>query len=51
MIITKKIDFGEYVLLANYDDETGFLEITIFDELGDIIESVEITNDQEENDY
>lgn len=49
MITTKKIDFGEYALVANYNNETGYLEVIISDELGDIIESIEITNDEEEN--
>jgi hypothetical protein len=51
MTITKKIDFGEYVLIANYDNENGLLEVTVLDELGDVIESIEITNDQDENEY
>jgi hypothetical protein len=48
MKLTKKIDFGEYLIIATYDDVNGSLEVSVFDELEDVIESINITND---NDY
>jgi len=47
MKLTKKIDFGEYLIIATYDDVNGSLEVSVFDELEDVIESINITNDND----
>jgi len=49
MKFTKKIDFGEYLIIAVYDDVSGSLEISVLDELEEVIESIQITNDDEDN--
>ena len=48
MKLTKKIDFGEYIIIANYDDVSGSLEVTVLDELDEVIETVNITNDEDD---
>jgi len=48
MEIIKKVDLGEYIVVINYEDTTGSLVITVLDELEDEIESLEITNDDDE---
>lgn len=50
MLITKKIEIGEYFVEIEYDDETGSIEVSVLDELQDIIESISITNTVEEED-
>lgn len=51
MKFNKIIDLGEYIIEIEYDDLTGALELTVLDELGEIIESMMITNsDEEDND-
>lgn len=48
MLITKRIDLGEYIVEIEYDDETGAIEVTVLDELEGVIESITITNAQDE---
>ena len=45
----KKIDLGEYVIKIKYNKETGDLTVSVFDELGEILESIEINNDEDDN--
>jgi hypothetical protein len=49
MEIIKKVDLGEYIVVINYEDTTGSLVITVLDELEEEIESLEITNDDDED--
>ena len=49
MKVTKKIDFGEYLIIAVYDNVSGLLEISVLDELEEVIESIQVTNDDEDN--
>lgn len=49
MEFTKKIDFGEYLIIAVYDDVSGSLEISVLDELEEVIERIQVTNDDEDN--
>lgn len=49
MKVTKKLNFGEYVVIATYDDIDGSLEVNVLDELGDVIEGLTITNDEDED--
>ena len=51
MKLTKKIDFGEYLIVANYDSVIGSLEVTILDELDEIIETINVMDDYEDDDY
>lgn len=46
-MIRKKIDLGEYLIKIDYDKETGRLNIGVYDELDEIIESINITNDED----
>ena len=49
MIIKKKIDLFEYVVLIEHDDSgNGYIKVTVLDELGDEIENIEIINDNED---
>ena len=49
---SKKIDLGEYVIKIYHNDKDGRLDVEVFDEGGEIIESIYITedNDDEEED-
>lgn len=47
MIVNKKIDLGEYIVKVTYNNSTGSLEVNILDELNEVIESIYITNDNE----
>lgn len=38
------IDLGEYIVEIIYDEKTGELEVSVLDELGGVIESINITN-------
>jgi len=44
MLITRRIDLGEYIVEIEYDDETGAIEVVVLDELEGVIESITITN-------
>ena len=44
MLIKKTVDLGEYVVNIDYDDETGAIEVSVLDELQDVIETIVITN-------
>ena len=50
MKITKNIDFGEYIVTATYDENTGEIKVSVLDELQEEIESITITNDEDEDD-
>ncbi len=50
MKLTKNINFGEYLIVAVYDDITGSLEVTVLDELDGVIEMINITNDEDNDD-
>jgi hypothetical protein len=43
----KKIDLGEYIIEIKYNQENGRLDIDVYDELGEIIESMNIVNDED----
>jgi hypothetical protein len=49
MRIKKKIDLGEYIIKIRYEDTTGELEVLVLDELNGVIESLNITNDNDED--
>jgi hypothetical protein len=44
--VIKKIDLGEYIVIIKYSGD-GEISVDILDELGDIIEGIEITNDSD----
>lgn len=48
--MTKKLTIGEYTIKIKYNDETSELDIQVFDELGDLIEAMQINNDDEVDD-
>jgi hypothetical protein len=48
MKVTKKIDFGEYIVIATYDENTGEIKVSILDELQEEIESITISNDEDD---
>ena len=43
----KEIDLGEYLITINYQ-ENGLLEVEVFDELGEQVEGIYISNSEEE---
>ena len=50
MKITKQVDLGEYIINIEYnDDGSGYLKVTVLDELEEEVENIEIMNDDEEN--
>lgn len=49
MKLTKQIDLGEYIVVINYDDNgSGYIKVTILDELEEEVESIEISNDNDD---
>lgn len=51
MKITKQVDLGEYIINIEYDDNgSGYLKISVLDELEEEVESIEIMNDENEED-
>jgi len=48
MKVTKKIDFGEYIVIAIYDENTGEIKVSVLDELQEEIESITISNDEDD---
>jgi hypothetical protein len=51
MVMSKKkrVDLGEYIVDIFYDEKTGEIEVSVLDELGDVIESISITNENNED--
>jgi hypothetical protein len=47
MKVTKKVDLGEYIIIIDYDDVTGSLDVTVLDELEGVIEAINVTNDED----
>lgn len=47
MKITKKIEIGNYIIVIEHDDSDETLDVTILDELEDVIESITISNDND----
>ena len=45
----KRVDLGEYIVDIFYDEKTGEIEVSVLDELGDVIESISITNENNED--
>jgi hypothetical protein len=45
--ILKEIDLGEYLITINYEGN-GILEVEIFDELGEQVEGIYISDSNEE---
>lgn len=45
----KKIDLGEYVIKISYDELTSELNVDVLDEGGEIIESINIKDDNSED--
>jgi hypothetical protein len=50
MKITKQVDLGEYIINIEYnDDGSGYLKVTVLDELEEEVEHIEIMNDNDED--
>lgn len=49
MLNVKTVDLGEYIIQIKHDDETGYIEVSVLDELYDVIETIIITNAIEES--
>jgi len=48
MLITKKVDLGEYIVVIEYnDDGSGYIKVSILDELEEEVEFIEIENDED----
>jgi len=47
----KRIDLGEYIIDIKYNSSNGSLEVIVLDELGGIIESIDITNSDENDNF
>lgn len=43
----KRIELGEYIIKIVYDDVTGALDISVLDELEDVIETLNVINDED----
>lgn len=44
----KRIDLGEYIITISYDEKTGQLDVAVLDELGDMIEAINIVEDDDD---
>jgi hypothetical protein len=44
----KKLTVGDYQVVVKYDEETNALDVEVLDELGDVIESINIQDDNDE---
>ena len=51
MKTNKRIDLGEYIIIIEYNDMDGSLDVTILDELEDIIDVLSISNDEDTDDF
>lgn len=49
MTIRKKVDLGEYVVKVVYNDMDGSLSVSVYDELDELIEQINITNNEDDN--
>jgi hypothetical protein len=49
MIIKKRVELGEYIVDIEYDDVTGAIDVEVLDELEGIIESISITNSEDDS--
>jgi len=50
MILTKRLELGEYIIIINYaDDDSGYIKVSVLDELEEEIENIEIDNDNPED--
>ncbi len=47
----RRIDLGEYIIEIKYDEENGELDVIVLDELEEIVESINITNSEHDNDF
>ena len=48
-MVIRKIDFGEYLIKVTYNEFTHDLDIDVYGELGKLIESLNIKDDEEED--
>ena len=48
---SRRIDLGEYIIEIQYNEQNGELDVTVFDELEEIIESINISNSENDNDF
>ncbi len=44
----KTIDLKEYVIIINYNENNSDLDVEVYDEGGDIIESINVRNSDDE---
>jgi len=49
MKIIKKVDLGEYIIEIEYDEMTGALDVTVYDELNEIVEGISISYDADDD--
>jgi hypothetical protein len=45
----RTINLKEYSIVINYDELNSDLDVEVYDELGDMIESINIRNDEDED--
>lgn len=50
MVTKKTVDLGEYIVNITYDNETGSISVEVLDELHEVIESMDITNIENDKD-
>jgi len=47
----RRIDLGEYIIEIEYNESKSELDVTVLDELGGIIETINISNSENDNDF
>ena len=50
MVTKKTVDLGEYIVNITYNNETGSISVEVLDELREVIESMDITNIENDKD-
>lgn len=50
MVTKKTVDLGEYIVNITYNNETGSISVEVLDELHEVIESMDITNIENDKD-
>jgi len=49
MLLTKQVDLGEYIVVIDYnDDGSGYIKVSVLDELQDEVDFIEVVNDDQQ---
>jgi hypothetical protein len=46
-MITREIDLGQYIITVDYNEMTGEIDVQVLDELGELIEGINIKDEDD----